>query len=332
MKHMMTTILAFVCLGIGLTLGYTGKEIYEKQRPKAKKQESAWIKELRTYQDDDFLHSYEGIKSNLTSAEQFLGDRLVSCIDQKQTQSSQLAELQERVEDQQERMGDASFIEKFLGQEPEPQSGIEGQFVPQYNRETQSPVPIQVSDARYAQLFPDQQLQHPEEDLFGFVAEPVDDVQAFLDRRVCNNPALTALTPSRRQRSKFFNTLRASVFEGNVAVDSPQAERGEIRGRVEFQSPRHRGQDAIYIQQGPLVMETRLVDPRSASVWRYSSCQPSVVLLNDRCSWSDQYIYEYKDFYYLAAEDMLVANVYCKKQNGQQWKRMGTLQFEQISG
>ncbi|MCB0272589.1 MAG: hypothetical protein KDD46_06225 [Bdellovibrionales bacterium] len=332
MKSVYIIPLTIVFLILGIVMGYLAKEVYDKQRPKEKAQ-SPWLSEIMAYEDDDFLHSFTGLEEYLSDTEKVLGQKLIQCIGQKKVAEQKITELEDRAEEQKE-IASSSFIDRFLGKSSKESANeiLPGKVVPVYGSDAVNPQPIKVIDGRYSQIFPNVSFQHPKEEEFGYYEQPVTDVDDFLDKRIAKNPDMSRVDLQRRKRSKFFQELKTAAFEGDVKVFTEGAQNTQFHGKMIFRSPSQNGQDWIVInEEGGATIETRTMTQADESVWRYNSKNPSVVLLSEQCPWNDQYVYEFKDFFFLAQENMLVANIYCKKQNASSWERVGTLKFEQIA-
>ncbi|MEZ4819232.1 MAG: hypothetical protein R3A45_04795 [Bdellovibrionota bacterium] len=331
MKSIYTVPIGIAFLVVGLFMGYLAKEVYDNQRPKDKAK-GVWFDEISAYEEDDFLHSFTGLQEGLTETEKLLGQKLIACIGEKKHAFEKIETLEQEVV-QAENTANKSFINRFLGKSASENKRplLAGKMAPMYGSNSVDPLPIKIIEQRYRQIFPNAIFQHAKENEFGYYSQVVTDVDAFLDQRVVKNPSLSIIDRQRKKNSKFFTTLKTASFEGEIDVFTEGTQEQHINGKMIFQSPSQYGNDWIMIadDQGN-TLETRTFAPSDESIWRYNSQNPSVALLSEQCYWNDQYLYEYKDFFYLAQQGLLVANIYCKKQNASSWERVGTLKFEQV--
>lgn len=324
--------LSIVFLGIGLIMGYLAKEVYERQRPKTTAV-SPFVEDIMVFEDDDFLHSFAGIQDHLDATEKMLGKKLVACIEEKKRSNEQIQLLKDEIQSLEDQSGQ-SFINRFLGnsEKDDQVTYLPGNVAPMFGSEVLNPVPLRVVDARYRQLFPSTSFTHPREESFGFYQQSVEDVETFLNKRVVTDPSMAVIDMARKKRSKFFQELKTAAFEGPVKLFTESAKDRQFNGKMIFRSPTQNGLDWIVVNdETGATIETRTFSQVDESVWRYNSQNPSVMLLSEQCVWNDQYVYEFKDFFYLTQQDLLVANIYCKKQGADQWERVGTLQFDQIA-
>ncbi|MCB0326147.1 MAG: hypothetical protein KDD52_00875 [Bdellovibrionales bacterium] len=182
---------------------------------------------------------------------------------------------------------------------------------------------------RFLELFPAKQFFHPQEPLFGFIEDYVNDIDEFLRAKECINPAMSLVTEDRRLESRFFDIVQGRSFVGDVYISGDSETKIPIE--FEFNSDRYQGQDHIESKDGPggdVYEKRNIPSDMINSVWRYNSCVGSVVLLSDHCPWNQNYQHEFKDLYYLSNSNRLLGNVYCKKASDTEWVRVGYIDSE----
>jgi len=334
---MSTWVSALVSMVLAFVLGYQLNQPDPMPVPEPIDPEVVALKaDLLTYEAKDFRANHERLAATLTETENGLVSQLLACFDEKDKMAKELAMTKQS---KQVRKANApqTFIERFLEQDDGKGNGrkmLPGKLSPSYSRmpEGQQPPPIRVVDARYRQIFPDNKgAGHAKEDAFGFVEEVVDNIDAFLDGNVTPNPGMTIVHKERKERSTFFNNLQKASFEGNVNIFTEAAKDKVFQGNLSFESPEQNGQGWLVIRDDQeTVFETRTFSSQDEAIWRYNLAENAVSLMSDQCHWSDAFVHEFKDMFYLSQQNMLIGNIYCREQSAKQWSRIGTFSFEQV--
>lgn len=324
------------CVVVGFLLGYRLNHLPEEKVKPVDPDIAALRDQLKEFEFKDFQNQREVIHTKLSPAENALVDKLLVC-------GSEKKKLLEDIKGHESKPAVAkpnkpeTFIERFLGEQEKgatTRKMLPGKLSPSYSPmpEGSEPPPTKIVDGRYRQIFPDNAgASHLKEDAFGYVDEVVDDVDAFLDANVTSNPGMTIVHNDRKAKSVFFQNLASSMFEGQVKVFTKEAKDKRLMGKLSFQSPDQNGQGWLVIrdEQGA-IYETRTFTLEDEAVWRYNLAENSVVLLSDRCQWSDAFVHEFKDMFYLSQQNMLVGNIYCREQFAKKWNRIGTFEMEQV--
>jgi hypothetical protein len=336
MSKFQISLLIIVGIVVGSVLGTIGVRTIQNrsQSDEAENSKLDQIKEMSSKSDEDFINSYNDFKNSLSVGEKILGDRLYSCLSENQSFETEIEEMKTGTDEDPNRK--KSFIERFLG-EDKPKASTSnipaGNLLP-YAKVGKNVAPLEVIGARYMELFPNAKFQHPDEENFGVESSAVDDVNDYLKKKVCLEPAFSVVSQERKDQSKFFEIVKSNYFKGSATIFTadPKDHDQKLKTQVQFNSPTHDGFDYIEVKNDKDIFEQRVINPEiNNEAWRYNTCQPSVVLLSDRCPWNDKFVYEFKDFYYVPDSKKMIGNIYCKGVAETRWTQMGTFELGQTS-
>ncbi len=311
-------------LCIGSALGFLGSKLTSQAKNFSSLET---VQHLNSLSDDDFVSIYPNEKHLLTLGEQTFGDRLLRILENRISSTvpnkskitkprtvpdkNDKVEEEEQVDDPSEMPNDFSYFSRV---------GME--LAPRY-----------VPGAKLLQIFKNSKFSKAGEENFGIENGLIENAKEFLKKQGCKNPSFTAITEERKSKSKFFDLVKDNTFQGatSIPATSPKQSEKNLRTKVEFNSPSHNGYDYIEVRDDKKnYLEKRVIkadDPDDA--WRYSSCEPAVILVSDKCPWNNQYVYEFKSFYLSPDSKKMVGNVYCKKPGDEDWTPVGIFDLNQ---
>lgn len=309
---------------IGSVLGFLGSKLSNQTKNFSS---IDTVQHLNSLSDDDFLSIYPNEKHLLTLGEQTFGDRLLRVLENRNSSASinknkiikskpapeKKTEIEEdsKAADQSETPNEFSYFSRV---------GME--LPPRY-----------VPGGKLLQIFKNSKFAKAGEENFGVENGLIENAKDFLQKQGCKNPSFTAITEERKSKSKFFDLVKDNTFQGStsVTINSSKPSEKILKTKVEFNSPSHNGYDYIEVRDDKKnYLEKRVIkadDPDDA--WRYSSCEPAVILVSDKCPWNNEYVYEFKSFYLSPDSKKMVGNVYCKKPADQDWTPVGMFDLNQ---
>lgn len=212
------------------------------------------------------------------------------------------------------------------------------------------PLPL-TPDAKWKNLFPlpaPESSPVPSSGSYGWL-ESSGDPKEILEHKTCTAPRLRDPGAGARDREKFFKNLRGKVFEGIFQLPTPTTRdwvKLPRRLHVHFnRNASDENQEYFFVYQydgkkPEDLFENRYVTYKtkdhslSDTVYRLNDCSQALTVLGETCPWgkAGEYDLEYKDLFYLAAEEQLAGNVYCRRKQNQAWVKVTSFNLSLSSG
>lgn len=320
MRTRQIIFLMFLSLMVGSIIGFLG---LSASKNKNKISSFGTIQKLMAMSDEDFLTAYPNEKHLLTLGEQALGDRLFNRLEKiKNIGSTNNAKP---IKPLPKALSDQNL------DEPETQQEVpESNDFSYFSKGNIHLAPKAIPGAKLQRIFKNKKFSAPNEDSFGVENNLIENVREFLKKQGCKNPSFTAMTEEKKNRSKFFDLVRDNSFKGATIINVKNKEKS-LPTKIEFNSPTHSGYDYFeVVDEKKNFLEKRIVrNDQPDDAWRYSSCEPAVILVSDKCPWNNQYVYEFKSFYLSPDSKKMVGNVYCKKPSDEDWTQVGLFDLNQ---
>ncbi len=309
---------------VGSALGFLGSKLSNQTKTFSSLDT---VQHLNSLSDDDFMNIYPNEKHLLTLGEQTFGDRLLRILENRNTSA---LPNKNKVTKPKPVIEKNDRVEEEVTPESQPETSDDFSYFSRVGTEL---APRYVPGGKLLQIFKNSKFSKAGEENFGVENGLIENAKEFLQKQGCKNPSFTAITEERKSKSKFFDLVKDNTFQGNTSVTptSPKDKEKTLKTKVEFNSPSHNGYDYIEVRDDKKnYLEKRVIkaeDPDDA--WRYSSCEPAVILVSDKCPWNDQFVYEFKSFYLSPDSKKMVGNVYCKKPSDQEWTPVATFDLNQ---
>lgn len=312
------TFLVFISFVMGSIIGFLG--IHKLSQNSAT---SKTFKTLGELSDLDFLSKYHEQKDELSPVEKAMGDRLFACLE------SQQKNTQKKIKNAESQLSEPSHTKTFIDQAPIQKNFPEGNLS-LYAKAGQNLAPLHIMGGTFLKLFPNQTFALHNEENAGLENGPLKDTKTYLQKHLCIDPSFSVMTEEQRNRTKFFDVVRDDTFKGTTLISTGTTS-NSLTTKMQFNSSTHQGFDYIETSDGKQNMvEKRLIESEGTNeAWRYNSCQPSIVLLSDRCPWNDRFSQEFKDFFVSPESKKLVGNIYCKNPADARWTNLGTFELNQ---
>jgi hypothetical protein len=322
MNFRQIAFLMFLSVVIGSTIGFLLAKLGKNDRNNFSSLET--VQHLNSLSDKDFVSIYPSEKHLLTLGEQTFGDRLFHLLEDRKNPAAikiKTAKINTGKENQKNEDGQ-------IGPEIELSNNLS-----YFSRMGIDIPPRYIPSAKLLQVFKNTKFSSAAEDSFGVENELIENAKEYLKKQGCKNPSFTAITEERKNRSKFFDLVKDNTFQGSttVTISSSKEPEKTLQTKIEFNSPSHNGYDYIEVRDDKKnYLEKRVIkSDQPDAAWRYSSCEPAVILVSDKCPWSNQYVYEFKSFYLSPDSKKMIGNVYCKKPSEQDWTNVGMFDLNQ---
>jgi len=316
------TFLLFLSAVIGSIMGFLGNQFFNRDSKKFSSLET--VQHLNSLSDEDFLKMYPDEKHLLTLGEQTFGDRLFRLLETRSQNVNTPKKSDPKTKYTNEDLQSEELTKDELTESNDNLS--------YFSRSGINLSPRAVPGAKLQRIFKNTKFNTAGDENFGIENGLIENAKEFLQKQGCKNPSFTAITEEKKNRSNFFDFVKDNTFKGSTTIAGTAKEPVKnFETKIEFNSPTHSGFDYFEVKDHKKnYLEKRVVKIEPADdAWRYSSCEPAVILVSDKCPWNNQFVYEFKSFYVSPDSKKMVGNVYCKRPSDQEWTNVGIFDLNQ---
>jgi hypothetical protein len=173
------------------------------------------------------------------------------------------------------------------------------------------------------------------------------DNEQFLGNRKCVTPIFHYVNNQSSYLGAFFtinhgrkfggvvriiNEYIRTLIEGRFSVSSFQDipyEKFIPSGSMNLRAHEHSVPNRLkYTYEDQEINVRKRFDKRlSSSPWLYNSCNRTMATISNYCSIDPSLDMQYKEFFYIVKEDIMLGNIYCKKSFDDKWKRIATMEL-----